>query len=463
VADAPAVDMPETETKASEPEVFGSVRTPEGVPIEGAEVRAISPDGPAANTGVEGWYSLPAQPGSCVVRASADGCAAVEQRVAVSPLGARIDFVLHPSAPILGRVVDQQGMPVEGARLRAARVDETRVALNERATDADGAFAFDDAYAGEWWLSLLPPDEGVFAGGREILVAAGGPPLRLVLRRQEAEHRLVLEAVGPDGTERPITAAYLWVDDRPFEPLRAEIAKGSAVVSRIAAGRWLAEISTASEGTVNRVLDIPPGTGEARLRIEIGKRGTITGRADVTGLASPPSDLSLSISPRRGASWVPPPRWGMPFAPTDSTLVFPELEAEDGFAFRLESVAPGEPVDISVTGDGCYGRARVMIESGGQERVVVRMRPTGTLRLRVANPPAVRQVYFEFMPEGEAPRAHGTLAWTRGVDVIDIALPAGRARWRATWLDPLDGSPVVREGEVTIEAGAVTAVEADLR
>ena len=52
--DARSADVPETE--APEPWVLGRVRTEEGVPIEGAEVRAVLPDGPAAKTGADGAY-----------------------------------------------------------------------------------------------------------------------------------------------------------------------------------------------------------------------------------------------------------------------------------------------------------------------------------------------------------------------------------------------------------------------
>ena len=100
---------------------------------------------PVVLTDSEGRFSLPAPSGRFVVVANKTGYAREPIQVTA---GAPIEIALQPAAAISGRVIDESGDPVLGARVVVERVD-----ANRRRTTL-GAFETDDR--GEYRVGGLP-------------------------------------------------------------------------------------------------------------------------------------------------------------------------------------------------------------------------------------------------------------------------------------------------------------------
>ncbi len=439
---------------------FGTVVTEEGAPVEGAEVRALLPDGPATTTGSDGTYALTGlRMGSLPLRASARGYAARVQQTEVALPETRVDFVLRRAAPIVGRVVDQSGLPVQGARLRLASASENVRIEEEHETGEDGEFRFEDAYEGRWWLLLRPARAGDFEGMREILVSPSEGPLELGVRRPGAAGvDLFFEVVDARSGE-PLSIGHASVerDERAAMslPQAVETGRGMVVARGVPPGRWRLTIIS-PHSRVTRVVDAVAGAGEVRRRIAVAPPGSIVGRADLSGVAAP-GRLDLRTHPPGQGRFASARHAEQRFERGCASL-----DAIDGYAFRLDDVPAEMPIDLVVSAEDMLGRARVTVEGGGVAQVTVRMRKAGTLDLRVSNPPPVRRFVIEYRPEGEADwpdwRYHGHAEVSER-----IVLPAGPVRWSVRWPDPRSGEPVVREGDVTVKAGAVTVVEVDLR
>jgi RNA polymerase sigma-70 factor (ECF subfamily) len=126
---------------------FGSVSDASGGPIVHARISVGGLGG--VETDEHGQYSLCVPPDAPLVRVEADGYGTLEERTSTQnglltmPGDLRRDYVLVPEAVLAGTVVDSQGRPVAGARVRARpSIDEEgrRLAGGSADSDAQGAF-----------------------------------------------------------------------------------------------------------------------------------------------------------------------------------------------------------------------------------------------------------------------------------------------------------------------------------
>ena len=98
----------------------------------------------------------------------------------------------------------------------------------------------------------------------------------------------------------------------------------------------------------------------------------------------------------------------------------------------------------------------------GRDAIGIVTTSVGQLRQQVKDSVPVGAVAVEFEPASE-PDWPDWRVVRYGEGRTGIALPAGPVRWSVRWPDPRTGRPVVREGDATVEARAVTVVEIDLR
>ncbi|HZO08202.1 MAG TPA: carboxypeptidase-like regulatory domain-containing protein, partial [Myxococcota bacterium] len=176
--------------------ISGAVRTEEGAAVAGAKLETHSRGAMvAATSDAAGAYRLEGLDPSIETgwfMVSAPGF--VEQNRSL-PFSARgdlegIDSVLERPEPIAGRVVDQDGRPVAGARPHLHRGNEWRRMSGEQGrTGADGAFRFDDAAAGAWTLQVQPPEPATeWRSAYTMLEVKGGEQsLEVVLERATNE------------------------------------------------------------------------------------------------------------------------------------------------------------------------------------------------------------------------------------------------------------------------------------
>lgn len=160
--------------------IRGRVRDREGAGIEGALVRAVGRQGGVegeaeAMSGPEGRFDLSGlRPGRHRVSASTPGRA--ETSVPAEAGGEPIEIVLELVGEIVGRVVDADGTPVEGAEILAEDRSESAGPLSYavgRADEGGGRFLLSNVAPGTYRLDVQAQGQGV-AGLSAVRVAAGG-------------------------------------------------------------------------------------------------------------------------------------------------------------------------------------------------------------------------------------------------------------------------------------------------
>ena len=152
-----------------------SVVTTAARPIAGATVELRGADVQVAMTGVDGVATFAAVvPGGYTVVASASGMAPVARPVRVTKRE-RVKLVLAPGAAVSGRVVDETGAPVAGAKVLAVAPGLAMDLRRDAATtEADGAFHFAALAAGS--LRFVASDAVHASGTSELVVLDGAHP-----------------------------------------------------------------------------------------------------------------------------------------------------------------------------------------------------------------------------------------------------------------------------------------------
>ena len=144
-----------------------------GKPLPGVRVAASCPELHWAATDVTGHFSFPVLPASLpACRLALDGPRLLprHQWVPIHPHDTHISVSveMRPQAAIVGKVLDENGWPVEGATLNAAQyrtasgLRELQSVASVRADDR-GEFRFGKLVPGRYYIYIRPP--GVFPGG----------------------------------------------------------------------------------------------------------------------------------------------------------------------------------------------------------------------------------------------------------------------------------------------------------
>ena len=159
-------------------EISGQVLDPRGTPVSGAQVSAALADtkhGQTTTSGPGGQFHLePIASGDIIVEAWASGFAQSvplrkEYKNGATP---NLNIRLQGKQTLSGKVLDIEGNPIEGVRLRVGR-DGSRLGAIDSYSSSEGTFRFDALDRGDYWMSAVkggyattttyvkPPQDGV--------------------------------------------------------------------------------------------------------------------------------------------------------------------------------------------------------------------------------------------------------------------------------------------------------------
>ncbi|HEY4575335.1 MAG TPA: carboxypeptidase regulatory-like domain-containing protein, partial [Thermoanaerobaculia bacterium] len=142
--------------------VEGRVLSPEGRPVPGAEVSVLEPSqndfsfsSLRATTDGDGQYRIEGiPPGKRTLEARAEGYRRAVRDVEASARTATADFNLERGLEVSGRVVDDGGNPVPGARLRLMAGRSISAEAPQALSGADGAFRLTGLQDGTYTLRV---------------------------------------------------------------------------------------------------------------------------------------------------------------------------------------------------------------------------------------------------------------------------------------------------------------------
>jgi protocatechuate 3,4-dioxygenase beta subunit len=285
--------------------VTGRVLSPDGFPLEGAQVAAtwddlqsFSPGRPAV-TGPDGRFTLDTlAPGRVVLEASREGYGRGRTELELELGGASVEIELERGATVSGRLLEAEGAP---AGNRTLQLLPGGVAFDSRArakatTASDGTFIFHGVAAGEYRLALTDGYRPVWSAPDPIAVQAGLPRegIEVRLPRLAAISGRLL-GLAPDQLSGVVVGAAKF-EHMTFEEHRGEVLDdGTYRVPGLTPGRW--EVTAANLELGRRGqgwIEIEPGRSEATLDVELQGGHTVSGTVRRAGEPIAGAEVSLS-------------------------------------------------------------------------------------------------------------------------------------------------------------------------
>ena len=365
-----------------------------GAPVAGADVELRATLVWKATTDAEGVARLrgvgPAW-APLAVRAAGFAPAAMILGVAGDPAAPeRVAVALARGAAISGRVVDDGGAPVGGARVVAVSASEPLPVVDPRRdgvlAGADGRFTIPAVAAGTWRLTAT---HGELAPHTSAPITVGGERgktgVELVMARGG-----VVRGVVKDHAGEPVAGADVRVVARGFVFWRARRQAFTDARGAFAfAGLALREVDVVARHDLGASAIVPVDLAAKRdheLALVLEVRGAIAG-AVVDPAGEPIGDAQVIVTPEGSEDPAARAAWGVRGAReavTDQAGAFRFAGLSDG-AYRVRAARPGAPEAALSLSEGVVARP-----DAGPVRVVVRAdgRVTGTVRLAGGTAPA---------------------------------------------------------------------------
>jgi uncharacterized GH25 family protein len=302
--------------------VEGRVVSPSGRPVAEADVRVVQEEArgffrmPAmTQTDGDGRYRLEGvAPGARTIQASHEGYRPAVRDLEVRAGENTLDLSLEGGAEVRGRVVDEGGAPVPGARV-SLREGWRSWDLPNGVSGADGSFTLAGVADGTY--HMLAEKDGYARNdeGQEVTVAGssvGG--IEVKLGRGGA---IAGQLLGLDFTD--LAQVQVRSDGGGVGRVGTVRPDGTYRIENLAPGKRRV-VATLPGGTrqADGEVEVEPGVSETRLDLDFGEGVTLTGRVLRNGEPLPSAMVSLNGA---GAG-----RWG---------------ETDHEGRFRFEAVAEG--------------------------------------------------------------------------------------------------------------------------
>ena len=293
-----------------------------GQAVANAAVELRGLDTQTASTDASGKAAFsPVAPGRYEVVASASGFAPTAAIAAVGAAATEVTLTLLPGAAVSGRVVDEQGQPIAGARVIYAGASDWGVQADERrdgvVSGADGRWTFAALGAGSFRFQARHER---FAPGTSAIVTLDG--------KTATDGVEIKLAVGA-------TVAGMVVDTAgaPVASARVRI----AVATRSMLGSEPRQVFTADDGTFT-VRGLPKKPLEAVALAEVGSSRT----TDVDASAGDVKGVVLTIDQTGTIAGVVVDKAGEPIEGVQVTAMpdFRSGTAGDPMQFRLRGFNP---------------------------------------------------------------------------------------------------------------------------
>ena len=434
----------------------GRVRDPRGAPADGARV-AVQMDRPehglrylgaerrVTRTDADGWYRLEGlAPG--IGRLSAKkGSDRVEQPVEISDRSRRFDLVLESVPGVAGRVVDDAGRPVSGARVSARPLD-FRTSWKSVVSGGDGGFH----------LPLEPGDYQLGAAKDGWVEARWEQPLRIdretvegveLRLRQGARITGRLSGLGPEELARVEVQAF----SLDHQVARGEVTFPSGYrVEGVETGRW--EVVARLDGgdrTARGRVEVAVAGEEVTLDLEFRSGVSLTGQVRLNGEPRPGLRVWLDRMDdsfhRVSLQRTTDPTGRFRFADLDPGPYRVRVEHRPGWHQSREVELTGD-TELLVEGSAARVRGRLVDDSGapvaagritlsspgtaGGGNVVVGggSGPDGGFEIDAVPEGPYR---VEVRAEGHSPRAFQVEVSGPETDLGDVRLPAAAGLWLA--------------------------------
>jgi RNA polymerase sigma-70 factor (ECF subfamily) len=365
----------------------GFVRNVAGEPIVGASVKLEGDDGAvldSAASGNDGEFELDVDPGApllLAIEASAPACATARagiDRGIHGALSRPLDLRLGAALSIHGRVVDENGAPLQGIHVFA---DAPGNGLGGSETsDENGEFEIDELLAGEYVLGAVLDSEGEHEQLDSPRAKTGDRDVRLVLsRRRVGGGRIELELVDErDGAPLDAVAADLIALDaeRGF-PRPPNLSAGRVTFTEVLPGRYAAWIAVSGRANAHVELEVREGSSVVRERVRIGSVAKFIGHVEL-----PQSMRGTRVMVRAELESGGGARPGADEYSAGGTTTR-QVGVDSAGNFEMDGLVPGR-WKVSCEGEGVGGGpVRAELASGASSDLTIVARAMAVLELRL--------------------------------------------------------------------------------
>lgn len=422
----------------SERTLIGTLRDEDGGVLAGGRIE-VEEGTEVATSDERGSFTLrlaAREATSVVLRATAEGLAPLRFAYALdddASTSSELDLVLSAPRALRGTLVDDDGIAIAGARVRAwTGVPTFEGQEHEIAVASDGTFLFEATGRHRFWVvEPLPPLDGqVWETPERTLVDTRAPPPTLVARRIDAGRAdLVIEVV--DAEEGiPLEPHFAWIGAAPGSRAQVEalprLELGRATFEALPDGEYDVVVHAVGEGTGHARCRVVAREGVARARVEIGRLARIVGRVTCDG---GPPDAPITV---RGhidlRDFIPQATHWSDHGRISATV----LAAPDG-SFVLDRLAPG-PWRVGASSEvACFDPRELWIAVDEDARVEFEGRAAGVLELVRAGPPRKGVCTIEIERDGAWEPHRELVVYGARTTVLSIVVPAGRVHWRMSF------------------------------